>query len=97
MIDYRAPSADQFDGISEVIAVVEVEINFIEEGDCSIYKIRKSSVRGSEAIWRLQFRVDLELQSDLEAGVRCIWQLFNLKLLQIGKRVKFTRHTIYNS
>ena len=34
--------------------------------------VRKCSVRGSEAIWSLQIRTDLELQSDLEASVRCI-------------------------
>ena len=43
MIDYRAASADQFDGISEVIAVVEVEINFVEEGDYSTYKTSRSA------------------------------------------------------
>ena len=60
-------------------------------------RIGKCSVPGSEAIWSLQIRINLELQSDLEAGVRCIWRLFNLKLLQIGKRVKFARHTVYSS
>ena len=34
LIDYRAAFADQFDGISEIIAVVEVEINFVKKGDC---------------------------------------------------------------
>ena len=43
LIDYRAASADQFDGISEVIAVVEVEINFVEEGDCFTYKTSRSA------------------------------------------------------
>ena len=38
-INYRAASADQFDGISKIIAVVEVKINFIKKGNCSIYKI----------------------------------------------------------
>lgn len=42
---------------------------------------RKYSVPGSETIWRHQIGVDLELQSDLEVGVWCIWQLFNLKFL----------------
>ena len=37
-INYRAASADQFDNISKMMAVVEVEINFVEKGDCSIYK-----------------------------------------------------------
>ena len=37
-INYRAASADQFDGIFKIMAVVEVEINFVEKGDCSIYK-----------------------------------------------------------
>ena len=37
-INYRAASADQFNGISKIMAVVEVKINFIEKGDCSIYK-----------------------------------------------------------
>ena len=37
-INYRAASADQFDGISKIIAIVEVEINFIKKGDCFIYK-----------------------------------------------------------
>ena len=37
-INYRAASADQFNGISKIMAVVEVEINFVEKGDCSIYK-----------------------------------------------------------
>ena len=39
LINYRAASADQFSGISEIIAVVGVQINFVEKGDCSIYKI----------------------------------------------------------
>jgi hypothetical protein len=42
-------------------------------------------------------RINLDFQSDLEASVRCIWRLFNPKLLQIGKRVKFARHTVYSS
>ena len=37
-INYRAVSADQFNGISIIIAVVEVEINFVEKGNCFIYK-----------------------------------------------------------
>ena len=37
-IDYRAASTDQFDDISKMMAVVEVEINFVEKGDCSAYK-----------------------------------------------------------
>ena len=43
LIDYRAVSADQFDSISKVIAVVEVEINFVEESDCSTYKTSRSA------------------------------------------------------
>ena len=42
LIDYRAASTDQFDGISEMIAVVGVEINFVEEGDCSTYKTSRT-------------------------------------------------------
>ena len=42
-INYRAASADQFNGISIIIAVVEVEINFIEKGDCSIYKYSRTA------------------------------------------------------
>ena len=38
LINYRAASADQFDGISKIMAVVEVEINFVEKGDCFTYK-----------------------------------------------------------
>ena len=37
-INYRAASADQFDGIFKIMAVVEVKINFIKKGNCSIYK-----------------------------------------------------------
>ena len=37
-INYRAASADQFDGISKIIAVVEIKINFVEKGDCFTYK-----------------------------------------------------------
>ena len=40
-IDYRAASADQFDGISMIMAVVEVEINFVEKGNCSTYKLSR--------------------------------------------------------
>ena len=39
LINYRATSADQFNGISKIIAIIGVEINFVKEGDCSIYKI----------------------------------------------------------
>ena len=37
-INYRAASADQFDNISKITAVVEIEINFIKKGDCFTYK-----------------------------------------------------------
>ena len=37
-INYRAASADQFNGIFKIMAVVEVKINFIKKGDCFIYK-----------------------------------------------------------
>ena len=37
-INYRAASIDQFDGISKIIAIVEVEINFVKKGNYSIYK-----------------------------------------------------------
>ena len=37
-INYKAASTDQFNGISKIIAVVKVEINFIKKGDCSTYK-----------------------------------------------------------
>ena len=43
LIDYRAASADRFDGISEMIAVVEVEINFVKKGDCSTYKTSRTA------------------------------------------------------
>ena len=38
LINYRATSTDQFNGISEMVAIIEVWINFIKEGNCSIYK-----------------------------------------------------------
>ena len=37
-INYRAASADQFNSISKIMAVVEVKINFVEKGDCFTYK-----------------------------------------------------------
>ena len=37
-IDYRAASTDQFNSISEMIATIGVQINFVEKGNCSIYK-----------------------------------------------------------
>ena len=37
-INYRAASADQFDGISKIIAVMGVYINFVKKGNCFIYK-----------------------------------------------------------
>ena len=37
-INYRAASTDQFDNISKIMAVMEVEINFVEKGDCFTYK-----------------------------------------------------------
>ena len=37
-INYRAASADQFDGIFKIIAVMGVQINFVEKGNCFIYK-----------------------------------------------------------
>ena len=37
-INYRAASADQFNSISEIIAAIEVQINFVKKGDYSIYK-----------------------------------------------------------
>ena len=37
-INYKAASADQFDSISKIIAVMEVEINFVEKSNCSTYK-----------------------------------------------------------
>ena len=43
LINYRAASADQFNGISEIIAVVEVEINFFEKGNCSTYKTSRTA------------------------------------------------------
>ena len=42
-INYRAASADQFDSVFKIMAVVEVEINFIEKGDCSIYKTSQTA------------------------------------------------------
>jgi hypothetical protein len=38
LINYRAASVDQFDGISKIMAVVEVKINFVKKGDCFVYK-----------------------------------------------------------
>ena len=38
-INYRAASADQFNSISKIMAVVEVEINFIKKSNCFTYKI----------------------------------------------------------
>ena len=43
LINYRAASAGQFDSISEIIAVVEVEINFVEKSDCSTYKTSRTA------------------------------------------------------
>ena len=43
LIDYRAASVDQFNGISKIIAVIGVEINFIKEGNCSIYKTSRTA------------------------------------------------------
>jgi hypothetical protein len=31
LIDYRAVSADQFNGISKIIAIVGVQINFVKK------------------------------------------------------------------
>ena len=42
-IDYRAASADQFNGISKIMAVIEVEINFVKKGNCSIYKTSQTA------------------------------------------------------
>ena len=42
-INYRAASADQFNSISKIMAVMEVEINFIEKGDCSTYKTSQTA------------------------------------------------------
>ena len=35
------------------------------------FGLGKCSVPGSEVIWNLQIRINMELQSDLEAGVQC--------------------------
>ncbi len=59
--------------------------------------LRGCSVAAPDWIWRLQNRVDLEPQSDLEVPVRLIWRLSDLELLQIGSRVKFARFTVYSS
>ena len=37
-INYKAASTDQFNGISKIMAVVEIKINFIKKGNYSIYK-----------------------------------------------------------
>ena len=42
-INYKATSADQFNSISKIMAVMEVEINFIEKGNCSIYKTSRTA------------------------------------------------------
>ena len=59
--------------------------------------IRERSAAAPDRIWRLQNRVDLESQSDLEVSVRPTWRLSDLELLQIGNRVKFARFTVYSS
>ena len=41
LIDYRATSIDQFNGIFRIIAVIGVWINFVKKGNCSIYKQRR--------------------------------------------------------
>jgi len=41
LIDYRAASIDQFNSIFKIIAAIGVQINFIKEGNCSIYKISR--------------------------------------------------------
>ena len=33
------PSIDQFNGISKIIAIIEVEINFVKEGNYFIYRV----------------------------------------------------------
>jgi len=33
LIDYRAASTNQFNGISKIIAIIGVEINFVKEGN----------------------------------------------------------------
>jgi hypothetical protein len=33
-IDYRAASTDQLNGVSKIIAIIGVKINFVKKGDC---------------------------------------------------------------
>ena len=70
-------------------------INFIKVKKSAVKSLRGRSVAASDWIWRVQNRTDLKLKSDSDAIVRLIWRLSDLKLLQIGKRVKVASYTVY--
>ena len=42
-INYRTASADQFNSISKMMAVVEIKINFVKKSNCSIYKTSRTA------------------------------------------------------